>query len=495
MRIKQTVRRMSAAVVALVLMGGLVISATAPAQAITAESIVTRAQSWVAAHVPYSQSDYYTNQYGTYRTDCSGFVSMAWGLGQSLTTVTLPSVSHVITKDDLQPGDILLNSAPGGNGHVIIFAGWANAARTAYNGYESSPAYNGAHFSANVPYPYWAGYGTFIPYRYNNYENTPADRDQDGVPDTSDRCPDQPGSAATGGCPDTDGDAVADYGGGLTKGWVFPGTPTGLSNKSTVFWDSGLGNWETNRTRFVGGDFNGDGRTDVAAFYDYGSGLTKGWVFPGTPTGLSNKSTVFWDSGLGNWETNRTRFVGGAAMSVRMRNTGAPTITGEPAVGIQLTASPGTWSPEGSHTFQWRAEGTAISGANSSTYTLTVVELGKRISVRVTGSRAGYTPASATSELTPAIAPGTITNTSRPTVRGKKRVGKTLTASPGSWSPDGLTVKYQWLRDDKAVQGATARRYRLKKANKGHRVSVRVTVSIAGYTTASKTSKDTPKIK
>ena len=36
------------------------------------------------------------------------------------------------------------------------------------------------------------------------------DRDGDGTPDTTDRCPDQPGPANTQGCPDTDADGVAD---------------------------------------------------------------------------------------------------------------------------------------------------------------------------------------------------------------------------------------------------------------------------------------------
>ena len=33
---------------------------------------IERARSWVAADVGYSGSNYFTNQYGTYRTDCSG---------------------------------------------------------------------------------------------------------------------------------------------------------------------------------------------------------------------------------------------------------------------------------------------------------------------------------------------------------------------------------------------------------------------------------------
>src|SRR5262245_56574165 len=37
---------------------------------------------WLDANVPYSQS----KSRGGYRTDCSGFVSMCWELGQSYTT-------------------------------------------------------------------------------------------------------------------------------------------------------------------------------------------------------------------------------------------------------------------------------------------------------------------------------------------------------------------------------------------------------------------------
>jgi OmpA-OmpF porin, OOP family len=38
----------------------------------------------------------------------------------------------------------------------------------------------------------------------------PSDRDNDGVPDKTDMCPDVAGSAKTGGCPDRDGDGITD---------------------------------------------------------------------------------------------------------------------------------------------------------------------------------------------------------------------------------------------------------------------------------------------
>ncbi|MFI6587131.1 hypothetical protein [Embleya sp. NPDC050493] len=124
------------------------------------DEIVARAKRWADLRLGYSMSGLHDG----YRTDCSGLVSMAWGLSPpGLTTVTLPEVSHPIGRDDLRPGDILLNTAPGAAGHTLIFAGWANAAHTTYFAYEES-ASKGAHH-ATVPYPYWPGHGTFRPYR------------------------------------------------------------------------------------------------------------------------------------------------------------------------------------------------------------------------------------------------------------------------------------------------------------------------------------------
>jgi hypothetical protein len=109
--------------------------------------------------VPYSQSNYHTSQYGTYRQDCSGYVSLVWGLATSFTTYTLPSIAHPITKDELRPGDIMLRP-----GHTLIFHKWADAAHTRYWAYEQQrPGRIATHYV--VPYPYWPGYGTFVPYR------------------------------------------------------------------------------------------------------------------------------------------------------------------------------------------------------------------------------------------------------------------------------------------------------------------------------------------
>jgi hypothetical protein len=123
------------------------------------ERALERAESWVEAGVPYSMD---ATRDG-YRTDCSGFVSMAWGLPESLTTVTLPEVCRPIAASELRAGDVLLNTAPGSAGHVVLFDRWANPQHTAYIGYEQSPGVTKHHV---IPYPYFPGHGTFEPYRY-----------------------------------------------------------------------------------------------------------------------------------------------------------------------------------------------------------------------------------------------------------------------------------------------------------------------------------------
>jgi hypothetical protein len=122
--------------------------------------ILARAEHWVAQRVPYNQGAYHEG----YRTDCSGYVSMCWGLRDSLVTSTMPQVAHRIVKEDLRAGDILLNT-DAATGHVIVFDRWADYAHNSYVGYELCPQGTRHHV---IPYPYYSGLGKYEPYRYNN---------------------------------------------------------------------------------------------------------------------------------------------------------------------------------------------------------------------------------------------------------------------------------------------------------------------------------------
>ncbi len=109
--------------------------------------------------------------------------------------------------------------------------------------------------------------------------------------------------------------------------------------------------------------------------------------------------------------------------------------------------------------------------------------------VTVTGSKAGYTPATASIESA-AVQLGTLTG-STPTVSGTPTVGSTLTANPGTW-PTGTTITYQWVRLGAGlIPGATARTYTLTTADLGTNIAIRVYATAPGYTNTHRTSTGT----
>jgi hypothetical protein len=118
---------------------------------------------WAGGPVPYLFSSDPATWWGGYRRDCSGYASMALGLpGPGLDTAGLAAHSTAIAKADLRAGDLLINPASGGAGHVVIFDRWTDDTMTAYVGYEQSGD-GGTHHRV-LPYPYLSSY-PMSPYR------------------------------------------------------------------------------------------------------------------------------------------------------------------------------------------------------------------------------------------------------------------------------------------------------------------------------------------
>ena len=169
-----------------------------------------------------------------------------------------------------------------------------------------------------------------------------------------------------------------------------------------------------------------------------------------------------------------------------------------PVVGTPVTASAGTWNPTDVNlSYQWRANGSPLAGATAASYTPVAADLGKSLSVVVTATKPGYGAAMSTSNgtapVTQASGGPVITNAAVPGVSGVARVGQELSAYAGSWSTasGAPTTSLQWLRDGVAVPGATATTYRLRVADLGARISVRVTATKDGYPAAQRTSGQT----
>ncbi len=177
---------------------------------------------------------------------------------------------------------------------------------------------------------------------------------------------------------------------------------------------------------------------------------------------------------------------------VDLRNTALPTITGTPKVGSVLTASPGSWSQQNTtFTYQWLQNGVAISGATAPTRKLYKGQLRKQITVQVTASRTGFPSATATSAPTEAVAAAVLSATEKPSITGDPRVGATLSADPGTWSPTPDSLQYQWRADGRPLTGATGSSLELPPATVGKSVSVTVTAGRAGYAPVEATSAET----
>lgn len=163
-----------------------------------------------------------------------------------------------------------------------------------------------------------------------------------------------------------------------------------------------------------------------------------------------------------------------------------PVIKGTPRVGNTLTAQTGTWTKNTAFTYQWLRNGKAISKATKSTYKPVAADVGKNLSVKVTGSKSGHETISKTSRAVSKTVAGTLKSTT-PKISGTAKVGRTLKITHGSWT-SGTSFSYQWLRNGKAISKATKKSYKPVAADVGKRISVKVTGEKSGYKSVAKTS-------
>lgn len=92
------------------------------------------------------------------------------------------------------------------------------------------------------------------------------------------------------------------------------------------------------------------------------------------------------------YETKTVVSLATAAVKAGVFVAPTPTISGTARVGSTLQVYRGTWTPQPSTvTHQWKIDGRSVAGATRSTFRVPTSARGKRVSVVVTGSLAGYT--------------------------------------------------------------------------------------------------------
>ncbi|WP_228991251.1 hypothetical protein [Streptomyces sp. DH8] len=147
---------------------------------ITRDEILLRAQHWVDLNVYYNQRDEHPDLGGKmYRTDCSGFVSMALHLTYSPSTVYLGDHMDRIGWEDLRPGDAVGTLGPGTGGdagHVVLFTGWANNQHTRFFTMEEMGGRGSVRYERPINYTTDGGRFTAAPFRYKKVVDAPGRR-------------------------------------------------------------------------------------------------------------------------------------------------------------------------------------------------------------------------------------------------------------------------------------------------------------------------------
>jgi uncharacterized repeat protein (TIGR01451 family) len=170
-----------------------------------------------------------------------------------------------------------------------------------------------------------------------------------------------------------------------------------------------------------------------------------------------------------------------------------PTITGTPMVTEQLTAHTGAWPAGTSFAYQWWSGADPVPGATGATYVVQPDDVGRHVSVRVTGSKPQYSSVARTSAGTDLVSAATFGQNAVVVLDGQAKVGKKLTAQIGSFSPD-ATMNYRWFVGSEVVKSGPGDTLKIKRSMKGKRIKVVVDVSQPGYVMLTMESKKTPKV-
>jgi hypothetical protein len=157
-----------------------------------------------------------------------------------------------------------------------------------------------------------------------------------------------------------------------------------------------------------------------------------------------------------------------------------PTISGLNSVGSLLTADVSESDSEVSFTYQWLRNGEVISGATASQYRVGLMDLGKDLSVSVTGLKQRFRLTTRTSSVTaistaipnsPCAGNIDATSTwigtaSQPSVSGNPAFGQTLKGSNGVWA-SGTKFCLFWIADGIIVPKASASTIKLDGSTVG----------------------------
>ncbi|WP_156316570.1 FG-GAP-like repeat-containing protein [Leucobacter japonicus] len=303
---------------------------------------------------------------------------------------------------------------------------------------------------------------------------------------------------------DVNGDGKDDVVGIASDG-LYVSLSTGNSFSSMRRWGTGFGlagGWTAKSHPRMIADVTGDGLPDVVGFAGDG-------VYVSVNTGSSFQQMQRWVGGFGT--TNGWKVGQHPRVLADINGDGRADVVGFDDAGVTVAMSTGSgfsagarWSSEFASS-TWRADRQPriVTDANGDGKADIVAfdTGGVRVALS-SGSRfnasqlqlatMGYSAGGWRVESHPrSVSVQSLSSVKVPTVAGQVRVGEKLTASVSAWQPRPVAQTFQWLRNGKAIAGATATTYTLTAEDAGTQVSFRVSGAKSGYATAVRTSAAT----
>ena len=142
-------------------------------------------------------------------------------------------------------------------------------------------------------------------------------------------------------------------------------------------------------------------------------------------------------------------------------NVAAPSIASSAFVGEVLTVSPGAWSGAfAASTYQWKRDGSNISGQTGTTYTTRAADDGKTVTCTETRTNLAGSASETTAGCAVTVGATAPTITTNPSISSSAVIGDTVTVTSGTVTGNPApTSTYQWYLDAVAISGATGTTY------------------------------------
>ena len=250
---------------------------------------------------------------------------------------------------------------------------------------------------------------------------------------------------------------------------------------------------------FTGNKFVGVTLLGNAGIWETGTTIEWQWLVNGIRKGGNTNSYTLQPSDAGKnvslqitgskfgYETTIVKsleesYVGLGSITLKSQ----PVISGNTSPGSYLTSNIGFWDASAQISYQWRRNGSPISGATQTSYRLTSEDIGHQIWLDVTGTKSGYYPAVETSNSINVKDIFSSNEVSIPNIRGEHFLNSQLTVEYSS--PTWSTSTIQWLRDNVEIPNANSPSYVVTEEDLQHSLLVRLTVAAPGYVTRSEDS-------